>query len=262
MIDKNKIIQAAVTSSLLFVAGHVWSFGLFDTLSSGLSDAVTGVNSDDTEKADQTPPVQQTRVSTQLNGVARKNANIRSAPNKTGKKIGRIKQGSDVIITKTQGSWYQIASNTDTGFIEGWVYSPLITVKTAAIHDTKPQRTQNRSNVYYAGYSKEFQPIKRMMIQGNLKGVEEFFNQREEKVRAEAQSHYDLIQKIGLLRWMERGTLALDTNNLDKSIDGFENAETVIKVRQENSQAEDFLSSITSFAAETVTGNEEFQDYG
>ncbi len=206
-------------------------------------------------------------------GVAKKNSNVRSGPGTTNKKVGRLVKGTRMTVLESKGKWLQIEADTDNGFIEGWVYAPLVTVSTITevtnntVDNSRPVSDNKRiaggklSKAYYAGYSKAFLPVKRMMRSGDLKGVEKFFAKREEKIRKDSKSRIDLINNIGLLRWMERGTLGLDTRQLDNAVEGFENAETIINLRKEDSQASDLFSSITSFAAETVTGNEEFQEY-
>lgn len=269
-MKKNNVFISFVSAvSFLLLTHNAWSFSLFDAISNSVQSTVGGSLTDNTAPADQENQRQKQEFksanTSELSGVAKKNANVRAAPNTSGKKVGKLLKGNDVRIFETRGKWLKIEADTASGLIEGWVYSPLIQItsvsSTITSDDTAGTRTNNRSNIFYAGYSKDFQPVKKMMLTGNLKGVEEFFSKREEKIRKESKDNYALIENIGLLRWMERGTLGLDTRKLDKSIEGFENAETILKVRQEDSQVGDLLSSITSFAAETVTGNEEFQAY-
>jgi len=267
----NKVISIAVLPLMLFfVHSSAWSFSLFDAISNSVQSTVGESLTDTKQPADQqsNQQVKQQQYkasSSKRSGVAKKNANVRAAPSTSGKKVGRLVKGSELTIIKTQGKWLNIEADTDSGYIEGWVYSPLVKIKSSTSSSSSSSTTKrpskNRKNVYYAGYSKDFQPVKRMMETGNLKGVEDFFNKREEKIRKESRENYDLINNIGLLRWMERGTLGLDTKQLDKAVKGFENAEIILNVRKEDSQVGDLLTSITSFAAETVTGNEEFQEY-
>jgi uncharacterized protein len=270
MFAKNKVITSILAVSLIAMAENSWSFSLFDTISSGIQSGIGSAITSDKQTADQRSKSQQrnnqqakVNTTTILNGKVKKNANVRATPSGKAKKVGGLLAGNDVTILKTQGKWFQIEADTGSGFIEGWVYSPLITISDIPRTTTSNSnpKAKNRSNVFYAGYSKEFQKVKSMMLKGNLKGIESFFDQREKKIRKESSDNYALIENIGLLRWMERGTLGLDTRNLTNAIDGFENAETILKVRQEDSQASDLLSSIASFTAETVTGNEEFQSY-
>jgi len=267
----NKVISIAVLPLMLFfVHSSAWSFSLFDAISNSVQSTVGESLTDTKQPADQqsNQQVKQQQYkasSSKRSGVAKKNANVRAEPSTSGKKVGRLVKGSELTIIKTQGKWLNIEADTDSGSIEGWVYSPLVKIKSSTSSSTSSSTTKrpskNRKNVYYAGYSKDFQPVKHMMETGNLKGVEDFFNKREEKIRKESRENFDLINNIGLLRWMERGTLGLDTKQLDNAVKGFENAEIILNVRKEDSQVGDLLTSITSFAAETVTGNEEFQEY-
>jgi len=215
-------------------------------------------------------PTQQNNVTSKQEGLAKKTSNVRSGPGTSNKKVGRLAKGTRMDVLDTQGEWLKIAADTSSGLVEGWVYAPLVTVNTITTVKQKnsinPFSLDNAipgggNNIYYAGYSKDFLPVKQMMKSGDLQGVEIFFAKREEKVRKESKTNEELINNIGMLRWIERGTLGLDTKKLDNAIEGFENAEMIFNIRQDNSAAEDVLNSLTNFAAETVTGNEEFMEY-
>ncbi len=209
------------------------------------------------------------QVETIEQGVAKKTANVRSGPGTRNRKVGRLPKGATMRVLDKQGKWLEIEAETPKGLVSGWIYAPLVSVST--ITRTVEQGTDDsafdrpvpagKNNIFYAGYSKAFLPVKRMMRSGDLEGIEAFFKKREEKVRKESRSEHELIEKIGLLRWMERGTLGLDRHNLDAAVSSFENAERIINARKSESHASDLFGSLTSFAAETITGNEEFMRY-
>jgi len=63
-------------------------------------------------------------------GIAKKNSNVRSGPGTKNKKVGRLPKGSRMTVLKTEGKWLKIEADTNKGFVEGWVYAPLVKVVT------------------------------------------------------------------------------------------------------------------------------------
>jgi len=262
---KQLLQKLVIVLSLLLVGSIAQAFSFLDAITDGIETSLTP----EQRRTPARQPVatvrpKKTIVSKQI-GIAKKNTNMRAGPGTGNKKIGRISQGTEVSILETRGQWLHIQAPTASGFLVGWAYAPLIKVETvqhqvASASDNK-RYPGNRSNLYYAGYSKDFQAVKQSMLDGDLQAVEDFYSQREKKIREESQSEWQLIENIGLLRWMERGTLSLDSGNLEEGIRDFGRAEDIMNVRQQDSEAEDLLTSFMTFTAETITGNEEFQEY-
>lgn len=254
--------QAALCSVIFFgstLLQQNLQAGFFDKLSNDLQQTLTGKSVQ--PKSAQEAKAQPERIQLPT-GFVTKTTNVRSGPGTQNAKVGQLTQGTSIRILNTQGNWLQMEADTSLGLISGWVYKPLISMTNASVGaQTIPQNQDKRQNVYYAGYSKEFQKVKQWMASGNLKDVDKFYTAREAEILKKNQTKWQSIEEIGLLRWMERGTLYLDEGNLDKSIKSFNNAEEILNVRQKDSIASDFLTSITAFAAETATGNEEFQEY-
>lgn len=257
------IALAGIIFSSCFIQQKLYA-GFFDQLSNELQKSLTGSTSSTHQNAAQPAKAAPQKVMVPTGRVS-KTANVRSGPGTSNAKVGSVSPGNILRIMDTQGSWLQIEADTAAGFVSGWIYKPLVTVSTGKVAvssaNTSVGNTETRQNVFYAGYSKEFQPVKQMMASGNLQGVDRFYSEREATVLKKNQTKWQAMEEIGLLRWMERGTLYLDENELDKSIRSFGNAEDILNVRQQDSKASDLLSSLTSFAAESVTGNEEFQPY-
>jgi len=257
-----KFVLSTMLVGAVFLQQNLYA-GFFDQLSSGIKSSISGNSSNTHQKAAQTetPPAKKEVVAT---GTVSKTVNVRSGPGTKNAKVGSVSPASTITILKTQGKWLQIEADTAGGFVEGWVYKPLVNIGVSTVSSngvTIVGKKETRQNVYYAGYSKEFQKIKQMMASGNLKGVEKFYTDREAEVLKKNQTKWQAMEEIGLLRWMERGTLYLDKRDVEKSIKSFGNAEDILIVRQKDSKASDLLTSIASFTAETVTGNEEFQEY-
>lgn len=239
--------------------------GFFDQLKNNLQQSLTGNSL--TPSAQTTPPQMPEKKPALPQAYVKKASNIRSGPGTSNPRVGRLSEGTAVTIVSTQNNWLQIEAQTENGLVQGWIYKPLVRMTAATVNqqainnEVNTVTGANKQNVFYAGYSKEFQKVKQMMASGNLKGVENFYAEREASVLKKNQTKWQAIEEIGLLRWMERGMLYLDAGNLDKSIKSFGNAEDIVNARMQESYTSDFLSSITSFAVETATGNEEFQPY-
>lgn len=275
-VEKVQLIslQLIFVMGIAFFSPNVFAFSFLDELSKELDKSLNPNppperrtyrerRVEPTHRPVRKPPP---RVETKY-GVTVKNANMRGGPGTNHRKVGRIPKGTEITILESKGKWYQVEASSPEGMKQGWVYAPLISIENVVYTSTRTNRSRNkqypqdRSNLEYAGYSEDFQVVKHAMLSGDLNAVEDFYAEREREIREKSQSDWELIENIGLLRWMERGTLALDSGNLDESIRDYSRAEDILNVRQQDSQAEDFLSSITSFAAETITGNEEFQEY-
>jgi len=265
-IPNKKIILSVVLLSSSLLQQNLYA-GFFDKLGQGIQQSFTNSTTQQASQPVQTQVVLPT-------GSVKKTVNLRSGPGTSHGKVGTLNPESTLRILNTEGNWLQIETDTSKGLVEGWVYKPLVTIKGAAMVRTTTaqvspgssyqglgQTQQGTQNIQYAGYSKEFQTVKSMMASGDLKGIDKFFTDREAEILKNNQTKWQAMEDIGLLRWMERGTLYLDDGSLDKSIKSFDNAETLLNVRKESSKVSDFFGSITSFTAETVSGNEEFQEY-
>jgi len=267
-----KKINKTITISTVLMTGlmlqHNLHAGFFDQLGSGISnsikDSITGDNSN-TQRQNKAVKVEQSKKQMVSTGTVSKTVNMRSGPGTSHAKVGRVSPSSTILIHDTQGKWLHVEADGQMG----WIYKPLVTIGSKKVAVSTGSSSSNvqvgnaetRTNVFYAGYSKDFQPVKNMMASGDLKGVEKFYTDREASVLKKNQTKWQAMEDIGLLRWMERGTLYLDESNLEKSIKSFGNAEDILLVRQKSSKTSDLLGSIGMFAAETVSGNEEFQPY-
>lgn len=267
--NNKKIVLSVIALAAILLQQNLYA-GFFDQLSHDLQRSL--MQPSKTQRAAVQPePVKQEPQEVMVPvGSVSKAVNVRSGPGTSNEKVGRLTPDDSIRILATEGNWLQIEADSANGLVAGWVYKPLVTISseqvaissdaTGSSVNASVGKTKNKQNVHYAGYSKEFQKVKQMMVSGNLAGIEQFFSDREAKI-LKGKTKWQAVNDIGLLRWMERGTLYLDSNKLDKSIKSFDNAENILKVRQKDSKTSDFLTSLTSFAAETVTGNEEFQNY-
>jgi len=205
-------------------------------------------------------------------GIATTTANVRSRPSKDGEKIGVLIEGNEARVIGAQGNWSNIAFSSQGKSVVGWIYTPLLrkqntgagsggTAIPAALGGSKGQQ-----NIEYIGYSKSFQSVKSLMETGDPAGAKRYFVEEEKVLREKAEENdvkinTSQIDNIGMLGWVERGTINLDAGNLGQSIESFDNAETILDVRQKRSKLVGFLGSAGSFIAESLSGNEEISEY-
>lgn len=225
-----------------------------------------------------------------------KTVNLRSGPGTEHSKIRTLSPETVVVIVETRDNWMKIKVPLPSGTtIKGWASKPFFKVhdlgyrppvrsetvnantspsqaetKQESLSQTSGQSSEQSSDegqlqdVLYAGYSKEFQPVKQMLALGDLDGVERFYTEKEEKIikSKSKKSDWDIIKSTGFLRWIERGTLHLDQGNLDGSIQAFTNAEDILDFRKSPSGKKGkTITRSLGFLLETLTGNEEIRPY-
>ena len=261
-LNKTIVLSAIILGSSLLQ--QTLYAGFFDRLSDDIQNALSKSSLNSVQKAAQAKSAEvQMKKMPETTGSVNKVVNVRSGPGTSHAKVGKLTPAASIRILNTQGEWLQIEADTASGLVKGWAYKPLVSIGagSAASKGAAVGKAETRQNVHYAGYSKEFQKVKQMMASGDLNGVEKFYTTREAEILHKNQTKWQAMEEIGLLRWMERGTLYLDKGNLEQSIKSFGNAEDILNERQKDSIAEDILTSLAGFTLETVSGNEEFQEY-
>lgn len=262
---------------LLSLTGTAQAEGFFSKFKEDFQKALKGQQpasqpAQNSRLQQQTQRREQAQPTAVRTGTVTKTANMRSGPGTQHAKAGVLPQGTQVEVLDVSGKWYSVRTTVGGQRVSGWVYAPLLTlnrsqtaspaVATQASVPTGRNPTQTAAGtVSYAGYSKEFMPIKDMMRAGDLSGVEKFFDGKETEIRKKSKTDAELLENIGYLRWLERGTLSIDQGNFQNSVKEFSSAETLLDIRQEQSKIEDWGESGVKFLGEFVTGNQELQDY-
>lgn len=227
----------------------------FDNLGQGLSDMASGLVAPQQQNQQAAVTPSQPRMITVEVARASKTINMRSGPGTDFGKVGSFSAGSQANVVSRNGDWVKL----ENGQLSGWVYAPLVSITQQQV-PASANASAMRENIYYAGYSKAFKPLKDSYSTGELDNIENFFTSRENQA-LDGKSIWDEPEKVGLLRWMERGTLYLDQGNRENAIRALDNAEFVIQQRSEKSKLQDLLTWGAGTILETATGMEEFVDY-
>ncbi|GMR06137.1 MAG: hypothetical protein BMS9Abin25_0720 [Gammaproteobacteria bacterium] len=210
-------------------------------------------------------------------GEIKKAANLRTGPSTQNKVLGVIPKGSIVKIIAEQGNWYMLETDTQGAAGGGWVYSSLISLNnpstaqlalagikqpSSPYYNSRKQniKTTTDSNIDYAGYSKRFIPAKQLYMDGKLEELASFY---ESKIQAgkNNEDNSKALKKLGVLQWLEQGTLDIDRGDFSKAVDDFSSAEKMLEKRKNASKLSVGLKKTSGWILGTVLGSEEISAY-
>ncbi|MCZ6642642.1 MAG: SH3 domain-containing protein [Gammaproteobacteria bacterium] len=201
----------------------------------------------------------------QFAGTVTKSANMRSGPATSEPVLVVVPEGTPVAIAPRAGDWYQVHAVIDGKPVSGWIHHSLIQTQMVALPTPAPvpigEPVAGQIDITYAGYSERFLDIRSMLVSGDLDKIEETYAQQEAETREKIKREKKLKERIGLLRWLERGTLALDQGTYDAALTYLTTSEELIEKRQGRSILGGALSGMATRTIETVSGNEEMQPY-
>lgn len=202
-------------------------------------------------------------------GIARNASNVRSGPGAGNAKVATLPAGTQMTILGSQGQWHRISAMNQGQPVSGWIYAPLVEVKSGgsqisrtgsagAAATAAPIGTMaGKSTISYAGYAKEFLPVKRMMENGDLAGVERFYTEREKQ----SSNNNGFNRDENLLHSLEQGTLAIDRGDYSGAEEGFSTSERILQDRKNQSSLVDWSKTALLTPLEFLSGNQELQDY-
>jgi hypothetical protein len=205
-------------------------------------------------------------------GKVAKGANLRAGPGQDNAKVGYLPAGTRVGIAERSGNWYRIEANVNGEALRGWVYSPLIEVggPAPAVAAAAPgvsggsaagTGAKPRKEISYTGYSEQFQPIKKMLETGDLKGVDVHYEGQNQAIKEKARNEKQFLEQVGLVSWLEQGTLALDRGEFDTSVESFTFAERLIDLDDQQSWLRLGFDRVMGEGTGLITGDGEMQDY-
>lgn len=285
MINTNSLRALLLMALLLLPLGSAQALGFFEKMGRDFNNAVSGRSSAPAPVPQPPPPPPKEM------GVMKKSANIRSGPGTNHAKLGLASKGTPVEIVAKKPKWFYVDTVVGSGPVTGWVYAPLVTLgsdNAASVASVQrpavaivapstavsyaPGTAVRYSNAQlgrgsavtpqYAGYSAEFQPVKEMLYRGDLAGVDSYYQQQTAEARqAAGHDESKLVDKVGLLNWIEQGTLSIDQGRFDQAANDFAFAERILDQRQESSKVSDSFFSVLTFAAETVTLQGDYDAY-
>ncbi len=201
----------------------------------------------------------------QFAGTVTKSANMRGGPATSEPVLVVVPEGTSVAIAPRAGDWYQVHAVVDGKPVSGWIHHSLIQTQMVALPTPVPvpigDPVAGQMDITYAGYSEQFLDIRSMFVTGELDKIEETYGQQEAETREKITRKKKLKERIGLLRWLERGTLALDQGTYDAALTYLTISEELIEKRQGRSILGGALFGMATRTVETISGNEEMQPY-
>ena len=271
---RHRVLGCCLALGLAAVQGNVPAGSLLDQFVNGVARSLATPPQQGVRQGLQpaTPAAAAVPRAPQLpGGRTLKASNLRAGPGTKYRKLGLVPADSFLTILSSRGKWYQVRTDLKGKPVTAWIYAPLVELDAPPGTGTSAAARPEGSGaalagapgaiISYAGYSKAFQQVKRMLEKGDLQGVARYYRQRDAELFNEARGEQAQIEAMGLLRWLERGTLAIDQGRLPEAVKYFDNAERILDLRQQDSKIKGWFSGAFKFAAETASGNEELQDY-
>lgn len=128
---------------------------------------------------------------------------------------------------------------------------------------TDEVKLEGGRTIKYVGYTKDFVKIKKKMLAGDFDSASKYFEKKEKRARKKAKGDkLKFYQKMGFLDLVELGTLDLSRGEFDGSVDAFDGAEQVLKIRNSESKAKEKSKSFFGGALTAVGINEAAPYYG
>lgn len=119
-----------------------------------------------------------------------------------------------------------------------------------------------QENLSYAGYSKEFVPLKQLLLQNRREELLLKYQDREQRARESCKGDKECqVTTLGFLGAVEKGTVVVDLGKFDLGVESFTTAERFLQLSENESKATEQTKKGMSFLVETLTGHEEIAPY-
>lgn len=115
--------------------------------------------------------------------------------------------------------------------------------------------------IVYSGYCEDFVPIKKRLYEGKADEVALEYASQDMKAAEGCASMSEIGNKLGYLGLLERGTLAIDTGDVAKSVERFTAAEEILSERRKKSKLSEFWTKAGEVFDQTVSGDQEKGTY-
>jgi hypothetical protein len=200
----------------------------------------------------------------QFTGSVSSNANVRAAPETKAQILTTLETGTTIGVSAQFGDWYLIQAIVDNAYVVGYVYHTLVYTDLSALpFPDGVNPTAGHTEIAYHGYSERFQELKELIANGDLEAVEDRFQSQEEVVfkKQRTKDLAKLKKKIGVLRWLERGTLAMDQGLYEVSADHFTTSEDLVENMENRRNIFTTIGGFGTKIGEAFSGNEELAKY-
>jgi uncharacterized protein len=164
----------------------------------------------------------------------------------------------------------QRVSSSSTAVTSGSAFEKLVAVRAGAVvrigdedfRSSSGAQAAGARNLTYEGYSKQFVPLKRLLLQDQSEEIGRIYAEGERKVRESCDGKIEcFVARTGFLGLVEKGTLSLDLGEFDQSVQDLEGAELFLTLANNESKVKEWFRKGYGFVLETITGHEEFGPY-
>ena len=195
-----------------------------------------------------------------------KGANMRQAPSTTAPVVVVIPAGTTILVAERIGDWYPVNAVVGDKPFVGFVYHELIqidpAIAAALVAATGVAGPSPGSlEISHAGYSERFLTTRKQFVDGELQAIATGYDEEEAELRAKTKNERKLAQRIGVLRWLERGSLALDGGAYGTALTHFSTSEELVEKDRNTGLVPSFFDRTAKGTAGIITGKGELHKY-
>lgn len=119
-----------------------------------------------------------------------------------------------------------------------------------------PNGQAQRTDIYYAGYSKKYLPLRENLAAGKVEDVQTLLDQEETKVMEKAKTEAEMANELRLVGLMERASLSLQTGKPEKAIKYCRLSQELIEGYASESYTKEGLSAVGGMLAGALGAGE------
>lgn len=120
----------------------------------------------------------------------------------------------------------------------------------------KPQPSEGNKTAIYVGYSDSFQSMKEALLQEKRQNIISYYEDEDKKLKDSGLSDVEVRDTIGLLEYLERGSIALTLGSTSNSLSYIEKVEEILEERGRESLSKEALTKTGSFMVDMMGAGE------
>ncbi|MDO9041825.1 MAG: hypothetical protein Q7U64_05715 [Desulfocapsaceae bacterium] len=161
----------------------------------------------------------------------------------------RLTLSLSAIIALSTFTLSSCVSSTGTSAIER-------TKKLGVSERPAPQPGEVNKTAIYVGYSNNFQSMKEALLQKKKDNIISYYEDEDKKLKDSGLSDVEIRDAIGLLEYLERGSIALTLGSTSNSLSYIEKAEEILEERGRESLSKEAVTKAGSFMIDMMGAGE------
>lgn len=156
---------------------------------------------------------------------------------------------SSLVIALSIFTLSSCVSSTGTSAIER-------TKKLGVSERPRPQPSEDNKTAIYVGYSDSFQSMKEALLQEKKQNIISYYEDEDKKLQESGLSDVEIRDTIGLLEYLERGSIALTLGSTSNSLSYIEKVEEILEERGRESLSKEAVTKAGSFMIDMMGAGE------